>query len=184
MKRNNPTIKHSTARQQILTNLGPVTLLWNEENSFCTGIILPENRVHQTLPLLPLKALPENLSPLKSAVTACARGQWKPFDLTLLDRQGISDFHWKILMTDFRIPPGTVSTYGMVAQNAGYPKAARAAGGALAGNPWPLVIPCHRVIRSDRRPGGFQSGASTKLELLLLEGVVPDEDGRIPSRFF
>lgn len=183
MKITSSIIRHATARNRVVTDLGPVTLLWNDGSSLCTGILLPESPVHRALPPVPLRPLPELLFPLERAVRDCARGLWRPADLSLLFRDGVSDFQWRVLMADYSIPSGKAATYGMVAEQAGYPGAARAAGGSLAGNPWPLVIPCHRVIRSDRRPGGFQSGTSSKLKLLALEGVVPGADGRIPSGY-
>ena len=71
------------------------------------------------------------------------------------------------------IPYGQVRSYKWVAEKIGKPSACRAVGHALAANPLPLIIPCHRVIRSDGGPGGFGGGSTnvkTKLMLLSLEG--------------
>jgi methylated-DNA-[protein]-cysteine S-methyltransferase len=72
------------------------------------------------------------------------------------------------------IPPGTTVTYGELAAHLGNPGAARAVGQALGRNPWPIVIPCHRVTAADGRTGGFSApgGAATKLKLLEIEGAL------------
>ena len=76
------------------------------------------------------------------------------------------------------IPKGKVSTYGRLAEKSGASKGARAVGNALATNPYPLIIPCHRVIRSDGSLGGFGGGLKMKKELLLMEGITFDAKGR------
>ncbi len=66
---------------------------------------------------------------------------------------------------------GQLTSYGELARAAGYPGAARAVGQVMANNPLPLVIPCHRVLRSDGSLGGFGGGPEMKQRLLRLEGV-------------
>jgi O-6-methylguanine DNA methyltransferase len=75
---------------------------------------------------------------------------------------------WKVLA---RIPRGQVKSYGWVATQIGTPKASRAVGGACGSNPVPFIIPCHRVIASNGRLGGYGYGLEVKRELLRLEGV-------------
>ena len=74
---------------------------------------------------------------------------------------------WRVLK---EIPRGTVRSYGWTAGRAGSPGGARAAGGACAKNPIPIIIPCHRVICSDGSIGGYTGGVDIKRELLRLEG--------------
>ena len=62
--------------------------------------------------------------------------------------------------------------------------AARAVGHALAANPFPLIIPCHRTIRSDRYPGGYQGGPAMKRALLEMEGIPFDDTGRTAGARF
>ncbi len=71
------------------------------------------------------------------------------------------------------VPPGLTMTYGELAEEAGYPGAARAAGGSLGRCPVTLLIPAHRIIAAGRRPGGWtgEGGVATKLWLLSIEGV-------------
>ena len=72
-----------------------------------------------------------------------------------------------------RIPKGRVSTYGAIARAIGREGASRAVGGVLRSNPHPIVVPCHRVVHSDGRIGGYggSSGSGRKIRLLASEGV-------------
>lgn len=78
-----------------------------------------------------------------------------------------------------KIPSGKVSTYSRIASKLGNSSAARAVGNALARNPFPLVIPCHRAIRSDGSLGGYAGGIDMKKKLLELEGIEFDYRGRV-----
>jgi methylated-DNA-[protein]-cysteine S-methyltransferase len=70
-----------------------------------------------------------------------------------------------------KIPAGKVSTYGDIAKALGHPKAARLVGQILHDNPNPVIVPCHRVIHSDGRLGGYAYGSERKRELLENEGI-------------
>jgi methylated-DNA-[protein]-cysteine S-methyltransferase len=80
-------------------------------------------------------------------------------------------FRSRVLRAVFSIPRGRVSSYGRIASVVKSPGAARAVGTAMATNPFPVVIPCHRVIRSDGDIGEFGSGRVMKKMLLRIEGV-------------
>jgi methylated-DNA-[protein]-cysteine S-methyltransferase len=84
---------------------------------------------------------------------------------------GLTSFDRKVLQTCRRIPSGEITTYGDLAVRVGHPGAARAVGSALARNPIPLIIPCHRVLRTDGSLGGFSApgGLTTKQKLLRHE---------------
>jgi len=86
---------------------------------------------------------------------------------------GISPFRCKALRTIRSIPYGAVCTYEEIAIECGSPRAARAVGGAMASNPVPIIIPCHRVIGSSGRLTGFSApgGEELKLKLLKMEGI-------------
>ena len=79
------------------------------------------------------------------------------------------------------IPRGRVTTYQLLAKHLGSPRAARAVGTALATNPFPIVIPCHRAIRSDGTLGGYQGGLKMKRSLLEMEGVRFCDAGRVET---
>jgi len=74
-----------------------------------------------------------------------------------------------------RVPRGSVLSYNELAARVGRPLAARAVGNAMARNPVPLLVPCHRVIRADGSLGGFGCGVDVKKYLLRLEGIIPGE---------
>jgi methylated-DNA-[protein]-cysteine S-methyltransferase len=90
-------------------------------------------------------------------------------------------FQRKVLLAEYGIPRGRVSTYRRIAAHLGVAGGARAVGNALATNPFPIVIPCHRAIRSDGALGGYQGGLAMKRALLAQEGVAVDERGRVVS---
>jgi methylated-DNA-[protein]-cysteine S-methyltransferase len=99
-------------------------------------------------------------------------GRRTRFDLAV-DRRLIGDFAKKVLGATARVPFGRTTTYGEVAARIGSPRAARAVGNALGSNPIPIVIPCHRVLRSGGALGGYGGGVGRKERLLRLEGVLP-----------
>jgi len=82
---------------------------------------------------------------------------------------GTSKFSNKILTTCQKIKYGQTITYKELAQKAGYPDASRAVGNVLAKNPIPLIIPCHRIIRSDGKLGGFTAPGGTNLKKRLIK---------------
>lgn len=98
-------------------------------------------------------------------------GRRGSFDLRL-DLTGLGPFTRAVLLACREIPAGECRTYGELAQAVGRPRAARAVGQAMARNPLPLVIPCHRVVGSQGRLTGFGGGLCRKAELLGREGVV------------
>jgi methylated-DNA-[protein]-cysteine S-methyltransferase len=98
-------------------------------------------------------------------------GRRKRFDIPL-DWSLVQGFNRKVLEATARIPYGGVSTYSDMARSAGSPRAARAAGNALHNNPIPIVVPCHRVLRTGGGLGGYGGGLDMKQRLLELEGVL------------
>jgi methylated-DNA-[protein]-cysteine S-methyltransferase len=107
------------------------------------------------------------------------RGEPAALPIDLLDATVCTPFQWRVLMAEKAIPRGEVRTYGQIAAQVGCPRGARAVGNALANNPFPIVIPCHRAVRSDGSLGGFQGGVEIKRALLEMEGVRFDEKGQI-----
>jgi methylated-DNA-[protein]-cysteine S-methyltransferase len=97
-------------------------------------------------------------------------GRRRSFDVKV-DLSAIQGFSRKVLQQTSRIPFGSVITYRDVATRAGSPRAVRAAGNALGANPVPIVVPCHRVVRTGGGLGGYTGGLERKETLLELEGV-------------
>lgn len=92
-----------------------------------------------------------------------------------VDLTRVPPFERAVLQALRRIPPGQVRTYGEIARSLGKPNAARAVGTACARNPLPLIIPCHRVVRTDGGLGGYsmRGGVALKRQLLEMEGALP-----------
>ena len=88
-----------------------------------------------------------------------------------VDWEGYTPFRRNVLKVTAAIPYGKVKTYKELAAAVGNPKGSRAVGGVMAYNPLPLIIPCHRVVRSDGSLGGFAGGLALKAKLLELEGI-------------
>lgn len=88
-----------------------------------------------------------------------------------LDFSGATPFHLRAWEQTRLIPYGETRSYAWVAEQVGRPGAARAVGQAMASNPLPIIIPCHRVITSDGRLGGFGGGLEMKRQLLSLEAA-------------
>lgn len=93
-----------------------------------------------------------------------------PWDL--LSFETLTPLQVKVLHNATRIDFGSTTTYGRLAEMAGVPGAARFVGTALARNPFPILIPCHRVIRKDGRIGGFSAGLDIKRQLIGFEQEV------------
>lgn len=93
-----------------------------------------------------------------------------------------SDFRKKVLKTLMqKIGFGRTVSYGELAEMSGSPGAARAVGGAMSHNPWPVMVPCHRVL-GRRGPGGFSSGMDMKMTLLSLEGIAGKRIGETVAK--
>ena len=105
------------------------------------------------------------------------------FSEKILDMKVCGEFQRRVLSRVMRIPRGRVSTYGRLAEKSRASRGARAVGNALAMNPYPLIIPCHRVIRADGSLGGFGGGLKMKKDLLLMEGITFDAKGKVLAKF-
>ena len=111
-------------------------------------------------------------------LTEFYRGKGKRTDFRLLDLSSVSKFRRDVYVLLGRIPPGKVTTYGAIARRIGGKRYARAVGTAVATNPLPLIIPCHRVVPSSLRVGNYgmcgrdpSKGGYMKQMLLKREGV-------------
>jgi len=123
-------------------------------------------------------ALPHRLAEGVRRRMAGERGTSPPFDL-----RGLTEFEQAVLRKTLEIPYGEVRPYGWVAREIGRPRAVRAVGTALGGNPIPLAIPCHRVVRSDGTIGEYGlGGPARKREILAKEGADPDQLERLARR--
>lgn len=136
---------------------------------------------HESSPgaIFPGQAGDERIDALVTGIQSFLSGNDVKFDTGILDLDQCRPFQKQVLLAEFGIPRGYISTYGRIARYLGVPGGARAVGNALARNPFPIVIPCHRAIRSDGSPRGFQGGLAMKVRLLEMEGVRFGPDGRV-----
>jgi len=162
---------------EISTPFGEVRLMWVESVSGpkVIRIILPgDTRTgrYQVLPTIPVKSAEnEKIQQLVEDIRSFISGNDVVFGTELLDLDRCRPFQRRVLLAEHAIPRGYVSTYGRIARYLGVPGGARAVGNALARNPFPLVIPCHRALRADGSTGGFQGGREMKVRLLEMEGA-------------
>ncbi len=174
------------------TPFGPVAALWSiheSEPKICRILLSgPEGSAGEAVK----KLFPDSRSSLCPEVNAVLEriaaylsGEDLPFSLDELRLDLCTPFQRRVLLADYAIPRGRVSTYQWVAKSLDNPKGARAVGTALANNPFPLIVPCHRVIRSDGGLGGFEYGLPMKRKLLKMEGVAfRDEEHVATGDFF
>ena len=114
-----------------------------------------------------LEALGPSRAPMERALRLASIGAEQVRE----ELRPLGEFEASALLCAMRIPRGRVATYASIAEALGRPKAARAVGRAMARNPLPILIPCHRVVRYDLSLGGYSLGEAAKRALLEAEGV-------------
>lgn len=114
---------------------------------------------------------PERTDAVRRQLDEYFDGARRAFDVPI-DWRLVRGFAGDVLRATARIPFGSVSSYRQIAEEAGSPKAYRAAGNALGSNPVPIVVPCHRVLHVSGGLGGYTGGLDRKRFLLRLEGVL------------
>ena len=112
----------------------------------------------------------DELGDLPERLRRYARGEPVAFP-DALDFSAATPFQRAVWQATREIPYGQTRSYGWLAAKVGRPRAARAVGQAMAATPWPLIVPCHRVVSSDGRLGGYGGGLDIKKRLLFLEGA-------------
>jgi len=153
-------------------------IAWDGE--MVVGVQLPEGRVADTRTRLRERfdgaregTPPPPVQSAIDSIVASLRGEADDLVDVPLDLASLPRFQRKVYEVVRTIPPGETMSYGEVAATAGSPGAARAVGQALGRNPYAIVVPCHRVLASGGKTGGFSAtgGVSTKLRMLAIEGV-------------
>lgn len=118
----------------------------------------------------PSAAILAIIETIRQHLSGCAAA----YDEAILDFAGVGAWEASVYRAALAIRYGETRTYGALAASLGAPHGAQAVGRALGRNPWPIVIPCHRILAADGRTGGFSApgGAHTKLRLLEIEGAL------------
>jgi methylated-DNA-[protein]-cysteine S-methyltransferase len=160
------------AYAQVDSPLGPLTVAATARG--LVTLVYPERPVDRVLERLSAEVSPRVLEAparvdgIRRELDAYFSGALERFS-TPIDWSLSQGFYRKVLQATARIAFGEVSSYAGVAAGAGSPKAVRAAGTGLGSNPIPIVVPCHRVLRSDGAIGGYTGGLERKEFLLALE---------------
>ena len=158
------------------TDVGPCAIIWGPAGIL--GVLLPERDETETRKRLGRRypdaieaAPPPVIQGVVARIAALLAGQKVDFADAPLDLTDIPDFHRRVYEVARAIPPGETLTYGDIARQVGTVADARAVGQALGRNPWPIVVPCHRVLAASGRTGGFSApgGVDTKLRILSIE---------------
>ena len=160
------------AYTQVDSPLGPLTVAATERG--LVTLAYPDRPLDVVLDGLATEVSPRvleapaRLDPVRRELEEYFEGRRKRFD-TKIDWALTSGFFRRVLQATARIGYGQVRTYGEVAASAGSPRAVRAAGNGLGSNPMPVVVPCHRVVRTGGGLGGYTGGIERKEFLLALE---------------
>ncbi len=161
------------------------TIIWKESNSiikiqrvFLSGQKNSEIKALETFEKMKQKS-ETKINVIGEKFQEFFNGKNITFDLDLLDFERCSEIQKKVLLAEYNIPRGWISTYKLIAKKIGITNGARVVGNSLAKNPFPIFIPCHRAIRSDGDLGGYQGGLAMKRTLLELEGINFSENGKI-----
>lgn len=137
----------------------------------CAWPLTQDDELGGDLPGPPQNALPGGsdymLLQAAAALLAYFSGDFTPVAKIPVDSRKLTPWQRKVYLVVRAIPPGEVRSYGQVAAACGNPRAARAVGRAMAANPVPLFVPCHRVVHGDGRAGNYSCGGPVLKEWLL-----------------
>jgi len=165
---------------------GPVALIWSARDAGPKIVRVLLSRPGASATDLAGRLFPEarrgschEIDAIKASIQKFLAGGDIAFSLDVADLAACPPFQQAVLRAEHGIPRGRVSTYGIIAAHLGAPHAARAVGNALATNPFPIIVPCHRAVLSDGGLGGFQGGPAMKRALLEREGIAFDRAGRV-----
>ena len=159
------------------TAIGRCGIAWSDRG--VVAVQLPERseahtraRLIERFPGAREAALEAEAQRAAAAIAASLRGEAGDLASVELDMDGIGPFHRRVYEAARAIASGTTVSYGEIASRIGSPGASRAVGQALGRNPFPIIVPCHRVLSAGGKLGGFSAngGIGTKLRLLAIEG--------------
>jgi methylated-DNA-[protein]-cysteine S-methyltransferase len=158
------------------TTIGRCGIAWSDHG--LVGIQLPEareaetrERMLQRFPAAAETTPPPEMQRAIDGIAALLRGEPSDLSVIALDMEGVAPFHRRVYEVARTIPPGKTLAYGDIARRVGMPSAARAVGQALGRNPFPIVVPCHRVLAAGGKIGGSSAhgGTATKRRMLAIE---------------
>ena len=153
------------------TALGRCAVRWSEVG--ITGVLLPKTGRRPGPAVEDGVVVPAFVREAIEAITAVMVGEARDLRSIRLDAQGVDHFRLAVYAATREIAAGTTRSYGEVARAIGRPDGARDVGSALARNPFPIIVPCHRVVAANGALTGFSApgGLGTKRRMLELEGA-------------
>ena len=153
------------------TELGRYAVGWSEAG--VTGVLLPKSGGRPGPVFEDGVAVPEFVRDAIDGIVAVMAGAARDLRSIPLDERAIDEFRRAVYAATRDIPTGTTRSYGEVARAIGRPDGARDVGAALARNPFPIIVPCHRVVAANGALTGFSApgGLDTKRRMLELEGA-------------
>jgi methylated-DNA-[protein]-cysteine S-methyltransferase len=153
------------------TELGRCAIGWSDDG--ITGVLLPRVGGRPGPAFEDGVAVPEFVRAAIDGIVVVMAGESRDLRSVLLDEREIDDFRRAVYAATREIPAGTTRSYGDVARAIGRPDGARDVGAALARNPFPIIVPCHRVVAANGALTGFSApgGLQTKRRMLELEGA-------------
>jgi methylated-DNA-[protein]-cysteine S-methyltransferase len=153
------------------TAIGSCAVTWSAAG--LTEVRLPRRRAWTGDHRIDDSDVPGPVRDAVSGIVALLDGERRDLREIVLDELSLDDFRRRVYAATREIGPGQTATYGEIARAIGTPGAARAVGAALGQNPYPIVVPCHRVLAADGSLHGFSApgGIMTKRRLLEIEGA-------------
>jgi methylated-DNA-[protein]-cysteine S-methyltransferase len=153
------------------TALGKCAIRWSDAG--ISGVLLPQRRHLPGPPLADASDVPPFVLDAIAGIVALMAGEPRDLRAIVLDERGVDDFRRGVYAATRDIAPGTTRSYGEIARAIGRPDGARDVGAALSRNPFPVIVPCHRVVAANGALTGFSApgGLATKRRMLELEGA-------------
>jgi methylated-DNA-[protein]-cysteine S-methyltransferase len=153
------------------TALGACGVRWSELG--IAEVLMPGTHALAAAGHIRRELLPEEVGEAIEQIVALLGGERRDLRGIVLDETGVDAFRRAVYAATREIAPGETATYGQIAQAIGEPNAAREVGAALGRNPFPIVVPCHRVLAADGALHGFSApgGIRTKRRMLEIEGA-------------
>ena len=151
------------------TTIGTCGVDWSE--AAITEVVMPRSRRLSCARLEALSGVPEAVRRAVAGMVALLDGERRDLRWVALDERHLDGFRRRVYAATREIAPGSTATYGEVARAIGEPRAAREVGVALAQNPFPIIVPCHRVLAAGGALHGFSApgGLATKRRMLEIE---------------
>jgi methylated-DNA-[protein]-cysteine S-methyltransferase len=164
------------------TAVGRCGIAWSADG--IVGVQLPERhenatraRLQKRYPQAGAASPPSHIQQVIESIARLLRGEKPDLSDVALDMDGLTAFQRRVYAVARTIPPGATLSYGEIAARLGDRGAAREVGEAMGQNPFPIIVPCHRVLAAGGKVGGFSAagGITTKLRLLDIEGALLGE---------